>query len=84
MTGQILNEKLPPNHIATILFQAQDEMDNIPMVALGKAFTLYFDDLNGDESYYYYTIQHADADWTASKSSNRSTSMGLTMCVFET
>ena len=22
--------------------------------------------LNGDESYYYYTIQHANADWTAS------------------
>lgn len=67
LAGQILNEKLPPNHIATILFQAQDEMDNIPMVALGKAFTLYFDDLNGDESYYYYTIQHANADWTASE-----------------
>ena len=67
MTGQILNEKLPPNHIATILFQGQDEIDNIPMVALGKTFTLYFDDLNGDESYYYYTIQHADADWTSSE-----------------
>ena len=64
--GQNLNENLPPNHISTILYQAQDEIDNIPMVALGKAFTLYFDDLDGDESYYYYTIQHANADWTAS------------------
>lgn len=67
MMGQVLQEKSAPNHIATILFHAQDQRINIPMVALGKAFTLHFDDLRGDESYYYYTIQHANADWTASE-----------------
>ena len=65
--GQELKEKTPPNHICTIIFQADEQIENIPIVELGKAFTLRFDSLNADESYYYYTIQHANADWTASE-----------------
>ena len=65
--GQQLKEKTPPNHICTIIFQAEEQMENKPIVELGKAFTLRFDDLNADEAYYYYTIQHANADWTASE-----------------
>lgn len=64
--GQQLKEKKPPNHIGTIIFKAEEQIENTPIVELGKAFTLRFDDLNADESYYYYTIQHANADWTAS------------------
>ena len=65
--GQKFTEKAPPNHIGTIIFQAEEQIENIPIVELGKAFTLRFDDLNADEAYYYYTIQHANADWTASE-----------------
>jgi hypothetical protein len=65
--GQQLKEKTPPNHIGAIIFQAKEQIENIPIVELGKAFTLRFDDLNADEAYYYYTIQHANADWTTSE-----------------
>ena len=65
--GQKFTEKAPPNHIGTIIFQAEEQIENTPIVELGKAFTLSFDDLNADEAYYYYTIQHANADWTASE-----------------
>ena len=65
--GQELKEKAPPNHIATIIFQAEEQIENTPIVELGKALTLRFDDLNADEAYYYYTIQHANADWTVSE-----------------
>ena len=56
--GQELEEKTPPNHIGTIIFQAEGQIENIPIVELGKAFTLRFDDLNANETYYYYSIQH--------------------------
>ena len=65
--GQELKEKTPPNHIGTIIFQAEEQIENTTIVELGKAFTLRFDDLNANEAYYYYTIQHANADWTASE-----------------
>ena len=65
--GQQLKEKKPPNHIGTIIFQAEEQIENTPIVELGKAFTLHFDDLNANEAYYYYTIHHANADWTASE-----------------
>ena len=65
--GQELKEKAPPNHIGTITFHAEEQMENIPIVELGKTFTLRFDDLNANETFYYYTLQHANADWTASE-----------------
>jgi hypothetical protein len=65
--GQELEERTPPNHIGTIIFQAEGQIENIPIVELGKAFTLRFDDLNANEAYYYYSIQHANADWTISE-----------------
>ena len=67
LMGQELKEKTPPNHIGTIIFQAEEQIENTPIVELGKALTLRFDDLNADEAYYYYTIQHANADWTVSE-----------------
>ena len=67
LIGQMPQEKKPPNHIGSIIFQAEEQMVNTPVVELGKTFTLRFDDLNAEESYYYYTIQHANADWTASE-----------------
>lgn len=67
LMGQQLKEKTPPNHIGTIIFQAEEQIENTPIVELGKTFTLRFDDLNADETYYYYTIQHANADWTVSE-----------------
>lgn len=67
LMGQMPQEKKPPNHIGSIIFQAEEQMVNTPIVELGKTFTLRFDDLNANESYYYYTIQHANADWTASE-----------------
>lgn len=62
--GQVLEEKPPPDHINTVIIHAEQEMENIPIVELGKAFTLRFDDLNANEAYYSYTIQHANSDWS--------------------
>jgi hypothetical protein len=34
--GQELIEKTPPNHIATIIFQAEEQIENTPIVELVK------------------------------------------------
>ena len=46
----------------TFCNKAEEQIENTPIVELGKAFTLRFDDLNANEAYYYYTIHHANAD----------------------
>lgn len=60
-------ETTPPEYIRTIEFKGpSDEFSGTPILRLGDALTLTFDDLIGDEANYFYTITHYDFDWTPS------------------
>ncbi|MFP9112436.1 DUF5103 domain-containing protein [Flavobacterium sp. RHBU_3] len=58
-------EIAPPYNIKTVSF-VQNSENVFPYFKLGDTFTLYFDDLFGNEANYYYTIQHCNYDWTPS------------------
>ena len=60
--SQVEKEVAPPFNIKTISF-VQNGQNIVPIVELGDAFQLQFDDLNGDEANYYYTITYCDYDW---------------------
>lgn len=53
-------------NIKTIVFRPQSANNYTPYVRLGEPITLSFDDLNGDESDYYYKIEHCDLNWEVS------------------
>jgi hypothetical protein len=63
--GQV-NETSPPNNIKTIEFRGNTPQAQLPILKLGERFQLSFDDLIGDESDYYYRIDHYNFDWTPS------------------
>jgi len=65
--AQSVSEKQAPNHIKTIILQELGSNKQIPVIELGKAFYLKFDDLNGDEADYYYKISRYNFDWTPSE-----------------
>lgn len=54
------------NHIRTIELYTDAEFSGIPILKLGQPFKITFDDINGDESDYYYRISHHNFDWTPS------------------
>jgi hypothetical protein len=41
-------------------------MTSLPVISLGEQIQLKFDDLNADDSVYYYTIERFDAEWKKS------------------
>lgn len=63
--SQVLEEVNPPQNIKTIIFKGQTE-DQFPIVELGEAVYLEFDDVLANEQDYYYKIVHCDYDWTPS------------------
>lgn len=65
---QFISEKNPPEHIRTIVFSAENNLEQaqFPIVRIGETFTLSFDDINANEAVYYYNITHCDYDWSAS------------------
>ena len=65
--GQIAVETAPPSYIRTLIFSRADGYSGVPIVRLGEAFQLSFDDIIGDEANYYYTIEHYNYDWTPSQ-----------------
>lgn len=65
-SAQIEREVLPPYNIKTVSF-VQNGINIVPLVKLGDAFQLQFDDLFGNEANYYYVIQHYDYDWRPSQ-----------------
>ncbi len=64
--AQLLNEFSPPEHIKSVLFYATEQTTSLPIMAINESITLRFDDLNADDSTYYYTIERANANWEKS------------------
>ncbi|GAA3578132.1 DUF5103 domain-containing protein [Snuella lapsa] len=61
-----VKEVNPPAYIKTINFRGDTPESQLPLLKLGDYLVLEFDALNGDESDYYYKIEHYDFDWTPS------------------
>lgn len=61
-----INKVTTANNIRTIQLFSGSEFSGIPILKLGEPFKITFDDINGDESDYYYRIGHYNFDWTPS------------------
>ena len=59
-------EHIEPEFIKTIQFAGDTKQSQLPIIRLGEALFLSFDDLNGNEADYYYQITHHDFDWALS------------------
>ena len=64
-------EIVEPNHIKTVILQPTKPDSYVPIMRLGESFILSFDDLEADQKYYYYKIQHFDFNWQPSGISER-------------
>lgn len=64
--AQNLEEFEPPTHIKTVMFQTSPDNNGLAVVALDEQITLRFDDINADDSAYYYTIERKNAMWEKS------------------
>ena len=64
--GQVEFEVNPPDYIKTINFRGETPESQLPVIMLGDKLILEFDALNGDESDFYYKIEHYNYDWTPS------------------
>jgi len=66
--AQVAYETTPPPFIRTVIFQGDSEENKgNPIIRLGSALHLQFDDIIGDEADYYYGIEHFNFDWTPSQ-----------------
>lgn len=59
-------EIAPPDYIKTIQLFGELEFAGTPIFKLGQPLRITFDDINGDESDYYYRISHYNFDWSPS------------------
>ena len=60
-------QTLTPENIKSIYFESEDQILNgIPLIKKGTPFSFNFDDINGDEAFYYYKISHYDYSWNPS------------------
>ncbi|GAA0873232.1 DUF5103 domain-containing protein [Gangjinia marincola] len=59
-------EVIAPDNIRTIQFKGNNTYAGTPVIKLGEPLNLTFDDINGDEADYYYTIEHYNFDWKPS------------------
>ncbi len=64
--AQLLTEFTPPSNIKSVLFYVNEQTTSLPIVPINESITLRFDDLNADDSTYYYTVERANADWEKS------------------
>jgi len=67
----LLSQKIevvkPPNNIKSIEFKPLRINAYAPIIKLGEVIVLSFDDLDGDEKNYTYTIIHCTYNWKKSK-----------------
>jgi len=64
--GYSQNQTLEPNYIKTIILRSNNTNNYAPIIKLGDKFELSFDDLNADETEYYYKIEHCTFNWEVS------------------
>ncbi|WP_010523189.1 DUF5103 domain-containing protein [Aquimarina agarivorans] len=65
MLSQEAIEIPPPEYIKTIQFRQNGENKNgVPLIEFGTRFEVNFDDIIGDEAFYYYKINYYNFDWT--------------------
>ncbi len=57
----------PPDHIKAIVLRSQNTNDYSPIIRLGGNLMLSFDDLEGDQKQYTYSIEHYDYKWEKSQ-----------------
>ncbi len=63
----VAQEKIEPEYIKTIIFKGENSDAQLPIVQLGERFSLSFDDLNANETDYYYSITHCNYNWEPSQ-----------------
>lgn len=64
--SQVQKEVPPPENIRSVVFKANSNTAQFPLLKLGEKMLLTFDDLYADEADYYYRIEHCNYDWTPS------------------
>ena len=74
--GQVATEKIPPSQIKSVYFSKGNQA-LVPIFKLGEVFIFNFDDLNADQSDYYFQIKHFNKDWTPSQLSKTEYLKGL-------
>ena len=53
--------------IKTILFSGGSYNSQFPIIKMNQKIFLSFDDVSGEENFYYYKIVHCNFDWSISK-----------------
>ncbi len=66
INSQVVEEIAPPEYIKSIIFSGETRESKLPIIKRGEPLFISFDALNGNESDYYYTIEHYNYDWTPS------------------
>lgn len=73
--GTVLSQEdldvVEPDYIKTVIIQPLRPEAYVPIIQLRESFIVSFDDLEADQKYYYYKIQHYDFDWQPSGLSDR-------------
>lgn len=60
-------EVLPPEYIRSIQFTGQADLTGTPIIDIDGQLKLTFDDTRAQVADFYYTVEHFNYDWTASK-----------------
>jgi hypothetical protein len=66
MMGQEIKEIIPPPNIKSIVLDPHKVNTYNPLIRLGDSFSLSFDDLDGDQKFYSYKIEHCNYNWESS------------------
>ena len=53
--------------IKTVIFSGGSYNSQFPIIKMNQILSLSFDDVSGDENFYYYKIVHCDFDWKRSR-----------------
>ncbi len=62
------NNELEKNpFIKTVVFSGGSFNSQFPIIKMNQVLSLSFDDVSGEENFYYYKIIHCDFDWNKSK-----------------
>ncbi|MFK5890293.1 MAG: DUF5103 domain-containing protein [Flavobacteriaceae bacterium] len=67
LLAQKTEKRIAPNNIKSIQIKPLKINAYVPIIKLGESIELSFDDLDGDEKNYTYSIVHCDYNWQPSK-----------------